>query len=90
MLASKFVIARYSFQNFPFSNRALPLFRTIKSAGSTLRRYGEQALRQEVQQLLLSWSAEFANVQCVFMRSGKRDKRVRYYKRCLLHYEKLC
>ncbi len=49
----------------------------IKSAGSNLRRYGEQALRQEVHQLLISWEEELLNVQCVFIRSSKRDKKVR-------------
>ncbi len=48
--------------------------KTIKSAGSTLRRYGEQALQQEVRQLLTSWYEELRAVQCIYLRVNKRDK----------------
>ena len=48
--------------------------KTIKSAGSTLRRYGEQVLQQEVRQLLASWSEEFHTVQCIYLRVNKKDR----------------
>lgn len=48
--------------------------KTIKSAGSTLRRYGEQALQAEVRDLLMSWADDLQKVQCVYLRVNKRDR----------------
>lgn len=47
----------------------------IRSAGSTLRRYGEQALQKEVHELLMEWESDFAGAQCVFVRASHREKR---------------
>lgn len=48
----------------------------IKSAGSTLRRYGEQALQKEVHELLREWYEDITEAQCIFMRASHREKRV--------------
>lgn len=47
----------------------------IKSAGATLRRYGEQALVKEVRDLLVAWRNDLAAVQCVYARASVREKR---------------
>ena len=47
----------------------------IRSAGATLRRHGEQALRQEVHELLTEWYDDLVAAQCVFIRAGQREKR---------------
>lgn len=51
----------------------------IRSAGATLRRYGEQALQNEVHALLKAWAPILADVQCVFIRASARDKRELVY-----------
>lgn len=48
----------------------------IRSAGATLRRYGEEALQKEVHALLTEWRAEILDLQCVFIRASHREKRV--------------
>lgn len=48
----------------------------IRSAGSALRRYGEQALQKEVQELLQEWYQDISEAQCVFVRASHREKRV--------------
>ncbi|PRT53649.1 Protein VMS1 [Wickerhamiella sorbophila] len=46
-----------------------------KSAGSNMRRQGELALKQEVQQLLESWAPELKDCQKIYIRaSGSRNK----------------
>ncbi|KAH3661767.1 hypothetical protein OGAPHI_005945 [Ogataea philodendri] len=41
-----------------------------KSAGSTLRRYNEQALQQDVRDLLLQWKSELAECEYIFIRAS--------------------
>lgn len=45
-----------------------------KSAGATLRRYNEAALKQDVADLLVQWRAELASVDLIFIASGKTDR----------------
>merc|ERR1712070_597978 len=45
----------------------------IKSAGSTLRRYGQQRLAEEIQELLTDkWTAELATCDLIFVSVSKR------------------
>lgn len=51
-------------------------FSRIKSAGATLRRYGEQALQNEVHALLKQWHGDLVAAQCVYLRASQRERRV--------------
>lgn len=45
-----------------------------KSAGATLRRYNEAALKQDVAALLSEWQRELAAADLIFLSSGKTDR----------------
>ncbi|KAF1330234.1 Ankyrin repeat protein, partial [Globisporangium splendens] len=45
-----------------------------KSAGATLRRYNEAALKQDVADLLAQWSDLLKGVELIFLSSGKTDR----------------
>ncbi|OWZ24388.1 hypothetical protein PHMEG_000567 [Phytophthora megakarya] len=45
-----------------------------KSAGATLRRYNEAALKQDVAILLTEWKDVLKNVEMIFLSSGKTDR----------------
>jgi hypothetical protein len=45
-----------------------------KSAGATLRRYNEAALKQDVAALLVEWQRELAGADLIFLSSGKTDR----------------
>ncbi|KAG6967293.1 hypothetical protein JG687_00004352 [Phytophthora cactorum] len=45
-----------------------------KSAGATLRRYNEAALKQDVAALLLEWKGVLKDVELIFISSGKTER----------------
>lgn len=45
-----------------------------KSAGATLRRYNEAALKQDVAAVLVDWQRELESVELIFLSSGKTDR----------------
>nr|ODN85142.1 cytoplasmic protein [Cryptococcus depauperatus CBS 7841] len=45
------------------------------SAGAMLRRYGEQALQEEIQALLIEWSDEINASECIFIRASAHGKK---------------
>ncbi|TYZ68834.1 hypothetical protein PybrP1_011535 [[Pythium] brassicae (nom. inval.)] len=45
-----------------------------KSAGATLRRYNEAALKQDVADLLVQWKDALASAELIFLSSGKTDR----------------
>ncbi|CAE6482054.1 unnamed protein product [Rhizoctonia solani] len=47
-----------------------------KSAGAQLRRYGEQALREDVQGLLAEWSEDVRNSERIFFRASVSNRRM--------------
>ncbi|KAJ1359510.1 Vms-1p [Parelaphostrongylus tenuis] len=51
---------------------------TAHSAGATLRRYNERALREDVMNVLMSWSAHLANTPLIFIRCAS-------YQRVIFH-----
>uniref|UniRef100_A0A0D9W8F9 VLRF1 domain-containing protein n=1 Tax=Leersia perrieri TaxID=77586 RepID=A0A0D9W8F9_9ORYZ len=46
------------------------------SAGSSLRRYNEAALRKEIQELLASWKSYFDRCVCVFMYAPSKNRQM--------------
>ncbi|PPQ63389.1 hypothetical protein CVT24_005654 [Panaeolus cyanescens] len=49
-----------------------------KSAGALLRRYGEQALREDIRGLLEAWSEELADCERIWIRASTSNKRIFY------------
>ncbi|KAI8915473.1 hypothetical protein DFJ77DRAFT_430274 [Powellomyces hirtus] len=49
------------------------------SAGSTLRRYNEQALKEEIRDLLTSWKTFLDESQLIFIRVAPINRRALYY-----------
>lgn len=47
-----------------------------KSAGAQLRRYGEQALREDIQGLLLEWVEELDACERIFIRASVTNRRI--------------
>ncbi|EGG02208.1 uncharacterized protein MELLADRAFT_117612 [Melampsora larici-populina 98AG31] len=47
-----------------------------KSAGANLRRYNEQALTDEIRDLLASWSQSIANCELLFIRASKQNSKI--------------
>ncbi|EJU03628.1 hypothetical protein DACRYDRAFT_99219 [Dacryopinax primogenitus] len=47
-----------------------------KSAGAMLRRYGEQALREDIRALLTEWSDEIDASERIFIRASTSNKRI--------------
>ncbi|KAF8310101.1 hypothetical protein DL93DRAFT_2140889 [Clavulina sp. PMI_390] len=47
-----------------------------KSAGAQLRRYGEQALREDIQALLLEWKDELEECEKIFIRASVSNRRI--------------
>ena len=45
-----------------------------KSAGATLRRYNEAALKQDIAELLTQWKTDLQDVEMIFLSSGKTDR----------------
>ncbi|TDH70724.1 hypothetical protein CCR75_008289 [Bremia lactucae] len=48
--------------------------RKVKSAGATLRRYNEVALKQDVAALLLEWKNVLDDAELIFISSGKTER----------------
>jgi len=46
------------------------------SAGAMLRRYGEQALRDDIRNLLQDWSEELENCERIFIRASVSNRRI--------------
>ncbi|KAL6651241.1 hypothetical protein ACP70R_010166 [Stipagrostis hirtigluma subsp. patula] len=46
------------------------------SAGSSLRRYNEAALRKEVQELIVSWKSYFENCACAFIHAPSKNRQM--------------
>ncbi|KAF9526134.1 hypothetical protein CPB83DRAFT_858397 [Crepidotus variabilis] len=49
-----------------------------KSAGALLRRYGEQALRDDIRGLLLEWAEEIADCDRIWVRASTSNRRIFY------------
>ncbi|KIJ55413.1 hypothetical protein M422DRAFT_151545 [Sphaerobolus stellatus SS14] len=49
-----------------------------KSAGAQLRRYGEQALRDDIRNLLAEWADDVAASELIWMRASVSNKRIFY------------
>ncbi|KDQ19085.1 hypothetical protein BOTBODRAFT_103232 [Botryobasidium botryosum FD-172 SS1] len=47
-----------------------------KSAGAQLRRYGEQALRDDIRGLMTEWSEEIASCERIFIRANVANRRI--------------
>ncbi|CAE6454621.1 unnamed protein product [Rhizoctonia solani] len=47
-----------------------------KSAGAQLRRYGEQALREDIQGLLMEWSEDVRNSERIFFRASVSNRKM--------------
>ncbi|KIK61598.1 hypothetical protein GYMLUDRAFT_165824 [Collybiopsis luxurians FD-317 M1] len=47
-----------------------------KSAGALLRRYGEQALRDDIRNLLSDWEEEIDNCELIFIRATGANRRI--------------
>ncbi|CAE7154449.1 unnamed protein product [Rhizoctonia solani] len=47
-----------------------------KSAGAQLRRYGEQALREDIQELLTEWSEDVRNSERIFFRASVSNRKM--------------
>ncbi|CAE6441154.1 unnamed protein product [Rhizoctonia solani] len=47
-----------------------------KSAGAQLRRYGEQALREDIQGLLTEWSEDVCNSERIFFRASVSNRKM--------------
>jgi hypothetical protein len=47
-----------------------------KSAGAQLRRYGEQALREDVQGLLTEWAEEVQDSERIFFRASVSNRKM--------------
>ncbi|CAE6402134.1 unnamed protein product [Rhizoctonia solani] len=47
-----------------------------KSAGAQLRRYGEQALREDIQSLLTEWSEDVRNSERIFFRASVSNRKM--------------
>ncbi|KAG9445110.1 hypothetical protein H6P81_016450 [Aristolochia fimbriata] len=52
--------------------------KAAKSAGSTLRRHNELALKKEVQELLASWKAYFIASSCIFIHASSNNRQLFY------------
>lgn len=55
-----------------------------KSAGSGIRTYNEQALREEIQQLLVEWKELLDKCDLIFVRSPVQMKRIVYFDESVL------
>jgi hypothetical protein len=56
-----------------------------QSAGATLRRYGEQALQEDIRQLLADWEDEIDVCDRIWMRASGRTRKIFWdYKDALL------
>ncbi|KAF8517966.1 hypothetical protein BU17DRAFT_49126 [Hysterangium stoloniferum] len=49
-----------------------------KSAGAQLRRYGEQALRDDIRNLMTEWAEDIAECDLIFIRASVSNKRIFY------------
>jgi hypothetical protein len=47
-----------------------------KSAGAQLRRYGEQALREDIQGILAEWSEEVGKSELIFFRASVSNRKM--------------
>ncbi|KAK3101748.1 hypothetical protein FSP39_006094 [Pinctada imbricata] len=47
-----------------------------KSAGASLRRYNEAALKEDIQNLITSWSEHMANCDLIFLRAPSFNKKI--------------
>lgn len=45
------------------------------SAGAMLRRYGEQALQEEIRQLMIDWEEDIAASERIFIRASTHGKK---------------
>lgn len=53
--------------------------RTVHSAGASLRRYNELALKKEIQELLSAWKAYFDASSCVFIHAPSSNRQMLFH-----------